>query len=258
MKQQVNDYKGYFETTIAAGKSFIRVQSFEKWYANQVKYHKIDGEEPGRELRRRSYGIRDIAGMLGISEATVYSLIKRDGIQTVLVDDWTRIPKKAFDTWYAGQNKYRTEEDRRKDEEREPEAITMPEMARLLGIQREQVYALLKSRKFGTILETVEISGKRKVTRESFQRFLDSQDQYHIIRPEGTQEPAAVTPFLTVSQAAETAGISRQAIMKAIEKECFPCLRQYGLLRIPRDGFEAWLKSRENTAVRIPRKTSED
>ena len=44
-------HKGVFETKQILGKMWIDRVSFEKWYANQVKYHKVTGEEPGMELR---------------------------------------------------------------------------------------------------------------------------------------------------------------------------------------------------------------
>nr|WP_296052645.1 hypothetical protein [uncultured Blautia sp.] len=31
---------------VSAGKMRINIASFEKWYANQIKYHKVTGEEP--------------------------------------------------------------------------------------------------------------------------------------------------------------------------------------------------------------------
>ena len=86
-------HKGFFETRIAAGKTWGDIPSFEKWYANQVKYHKVTGEEPGRELKTRSYSPRDISQMLGICEQGVYELIKKEGIETITVDYWMRVPK---------------------------------------------------------------------------------------------------------------------------------------------------------------------
>ena len=38
----------------------------------------------------------------------------RDGIKTVTVDYWIRIPKKSFQEWYEKQSKYRTQKDREK------------------------------------------------------------------------------------------------------------------------------------------------
>lgn len=85
-----------------------------KWYANQVKYRKVIGEEPGKNLKKWSYSISEVAEMLEISETTVYDLIKREGVKTVTVDYWIRIPKKSFQEWYEKQLKYRTQKDRKK------------------------------------------------------------------------------------------------------------------------------------------------
>ena len=42
-------HKNFFKTEVIGGMMRIDLVSFEKWYANQVKYKKVDGEEPGKE-----------------------------------------------------------------------------------------------------------------------------------------------------------------------------------------------------------------
>lgn len=71
-------HKNVFESKKIAGKMRVNIGSFEKWYANQVKYRKITGEEPGQELNEWSFSARDIAHLLGITEAVAYDLIKRE------------------------------------------------------------------------------------------------------------------------------------------------------------------------------------
>ena len=44
-------HKNVFETRTICGKMWVNIESFEKWYANQVKYQKVTGEEPGVELK---------------------------------------------------------------------------------------------------------------------------------------------------------------------------------------------------------------
>ena len=44
-------HKNVLESKEIAGKIRINIASFEKWYANQIKYHKVTGEEPGKELK---------------------------------------------------------------------------------------------------------------------------------------------------------------------------------------------------------------
>lgn len=94
-------HKNFFKTEVILGKMRVELESFEKWYANQVKYHKVTGEEPGLELKKSSYSPRDIAEMLQISEGLVYEKMKKAGVEFVLVNYWKRYPKKAFDKWYA-------------------------------------------------------------------------------------------------------------------------------------------------------------
>ena len=149
----------------------MNIASFEKWYANQVKYHKVNGEEPGKNLKKWSYSISEVAKMLGISETTVYDLIKRDGIKTVTVDYWIRIPKKSFREWYEKQSKYRTQKDREKDKELEGTTITMPEMARLLGTTRSQVYEILKNSKYSHFLKWLKLQRRKELQKRAFRNF---------------------------------------------------------------------------------------
>jgi len=178
-------HKGFFETRIFLGKTWVVRESFEKWYANQTHYRKVNGEAPGKKLLEHSYAARDMAGMLGLSEATVYEIIKREKLNTVVIDHTIRVPKETFDSWYAGQDRYRTEEDRNRDAEAESASITMPEMARLLGLNRRQVYTILNGRRYKDLFEIVVIAGRKRITRESFYRFLEVQERYRLY-----EEPA--------------------------------------------------------------------
>ena len=48
-------HRKFFRTETIGGMMRIDLESFEKWYANQVKYRKVVGEAPGKELREKSY-----------------------------------------------------------------------------------------------------------------------------------------------------------------------------------------------------------
>lgn len=125
-------HKQCFETILVEGKMRVVIDSFEHWYANQIKYKKVDGTPPGEELRSNSYSPPEIAEMLGLSESVIYDIIKRYDIETFQADYWTRVRKDVFEAWYKSQTKYRTKEDRERDAELEAASMTMPEMARLL------------------------------------------------------------------------------------------------------------------------------
>ena len=139
-------HKNVFDSKEIAGKIRINIASFEKWYANQIKYHKVTGEEPGKELKSWSYSVKEVADLLGVDEYLVYDLLKKNQMEAVIVDYWKRIPKESFQNWYKSQSRYRTKEDRKKDALLEDATITMPEMAQLLGTTRSSVYTILDSR----------------------------------------------------------------------------------------------------------------
>lgn len=182
-------HQNRFETETIRGKMWVNVSSFENWYANQVKYRKINGEEPGQILNEWSYSVRDIAGMLNVSESRVYELAKNGAFEPIHIDDRIRIPRASFDTWYSSQDHFRNEEDRRKDVEAVRDTITLPQMAALLGIPRKQVYGILKSPKYAKYFSIVTYAGRRRVTKESFAAFLDGQDRYALVA-ENTAETA--------------------------------------------------------------------
>lgn len=151
-------HKQCFETVMVKGKMRIVIDSFEHWYANQVKYKKVDGPPPGEELRSYSYSPQELAEELGVSDSIVYDLIKRYDIETFEVDYWMRIHKDVFAAWYKTQFRYRTKADRDRDAELEAASMTMPEMARLLLISRKEVYnILLTGRDAPTLFHAIEV-----------------------------------------------------------------------------------------------------
>ena len=149
-------HKNVFESKEIAGKIRINIASFEKWYANQIKYHKVTGEEPGKKLKSWSYSVKEVADLLGVDEYLVYDLLKKNQMEAVIVDYWKRIPKESFQNWYKSQSRYRTKEDREKDALLEDATITMPEMAQLLGTTRSSVYTILDNPKYSHFFESLK------------------------------------------------------------------------------------------------------
>ena len=92
-------HKNVFESKEIAGKMRINIASFEKWYANQIKYHKVTGEELGKELKAWSYSVPEISEILEINDTVVYDLINKNNMEVVVVDYWKRIPKDSFQKW---------------------------------------------------------------------------------------------------------------------------------------------------------------
>ena len=261
-------HKNVFESKKIAGKMRVNIGSFEKWYANQVKYRKITGEEPGQELNEWSFSARDIAHLLGITEAVAYDLIKREKIDTVKVDYWNRIPKEVFWNWYNNQSRYQAVEDRKAKKDLYAATISMPEIAKLLGISRKAVYTILKSRKYGKLFETVVIADQKRITKESFQKFLNEQDEYQLdpsndyeelskeenialatfrrkkLLETGNRRSNGNLNYLTPEEAAMMAKVSRSTVVNWYQQEEFPIIYVGNRIRIRRREFEKWLKER--------------
>ena len=155
-------HKNYFETKTAIGKMWVDIASFENW------------------IREWTYSAKDISQMLGIVEAGAYDLIKRESIETVIIDDRIRVPKKAFHEWYAGQSHYRTQEDRQADAKIEESTLSLPQVAALLGVPRNTVYSILRGERYQHFFEIIVVAGRKRVTKESFAAFLKGQDHYRL------------------------------------------------------------------------------
>lgn len=266
-------HKEYFDTVLVSGKMRVVNESFEHWYAGQVKYRKVTGEPPGQRLRQESYSARDMAEILGVSEDVAYSIIHRYELPTILVDYWKRVPRDAFETWYASQSKYRTLEEREKDAELERNSMTRPEMARLLDVPRKIVYEIMRSERGRKTLQVIELAGKKRILNRSFEIWYAGQTEY--LKPEDRADhleaanlhyadclkslpakkkkapPKAVSSnpeYLTVDEAALLAGVDRSRILKWVRRSRFPVVRSgKKLIRIPRTEFENFLLTMHET-----------
>lgn len=252
-------HKNCFETILVAGKMRIKLDSFEKWYSMQIKYKKVDGPPPGEALKQLSYSPRDIAQMLEVSEDIVYSIIKRDHLETIKVDYWMRVPVDVFERWYNSQTRYRTKEDRERDAQLEQDTVSIPEIAWMLGIHRKDVYAFINAKENQGRFRFVMVADRKRITRDSFMRWLDTQDRYHILTAaereklerEKALEEAKNAPrepknpkFYTIEEITYFFGIHRSSIYKWIKEGTIPARKFGNSWRIPREEFEDWMDFR--------------
>ena len=176
--------KSYFKTITVAGKKRVMIDSFEAWYANQCKYRKVDGTPPGEEIQRTTLSVTELGQLLGISEASAYVLISKGHLEQVPVLGKMRITRDSFKQWYKTQCAYRTDVDQALDDEQMQTAYTMPDIGRLLGLHRNQVYYLVAKNLF----ETVQIGNRKCITKASFHHWYESQSHYKLVAEDGTQE----------------------------------------------------------------------
>lgn len=236
--------KHYFKQIQIRGRRRVDIESFEKWYANQIKYQKVDGSPPGLELKRNSYSARDISQMLGICEQGAYDLIRSKNLPVITVDYWMRVPKEAFDYWYEHQAHYRNQADRARDAVYEADTLTMPEMARTLGVTRSKVYSILKNPKYKDQLEIVVIAGKKRITKESFNRWYSAYKK-QLPREERPHKPSPVRKpdneaYYTLDEISEIYGINRNTPLKWIKKGFITSKKIGRCTCVPRQEFDAW------------------
>lgn len=178
-------HKKYFDTVMVNGKMRVEIKSFENWYVNQVRYKKVDGPEPGAKLRERSFSIAELAALLGIDTDSVYELLQRAPIKTHIVNCQKRVDRKSFENWYKKQEHYRTKEDREQDREAEEASVSLPEMGAMIGLDRNQTYALVNDT---PELQVIRIGGRRRVMKTSFEEWYANQDTYRKFEELAPQE----------------------------------------------------------------------
>lgn len=217
--------KHFFKTVQVNGKTRVVTESFEKWYDNQLKYRIIGGPPPGKELCKRAYTVQDISEMLGIDDSTAYRLVIREKIPYITVDYVMMIKKGEFESWYKGQARYRTCEDRARDEALEESSMTMPEMARLLGVPRQTVYGILNSKKYEGCFDVIVIADRKRITKESFEKWYASQDKYRKAGQKTTRKAERPIPeidleaeFYTAEEAATIADVHVYTVYRWIKE----------------------------------------
>lgn len=242
-----------------------------------AEFHEVANEIAKNSLYQRKESeertimtVHEMGDLLGIKKTDRYWLLHKGFFKTKVVLGKTWIDIASFDKWYASQSRYRTRADREKDLAAEAATITMPEMARLLGTTRSTVYSILNNPNYKEFFDFVVIADKKRITKESFQRFLDGHDRYHLdARNEYTEvaaeENMALADFrrkklfksgvrrgngnknyLTRAEAAMLAKVSKPTIDYWANQGHYTILKIGELVRIPRAEFEDWLNYREN------------
>ena len=246
-------HREFFKTEIIGGMMRVDIESFEKWYANQVKHKKVDGEEPGRELIKGSYSFQDAANLLGVNSACLYEIWKKEERKTIEVDFVKRIPKEEFENWLSEQTVYKKSDRIPTISNMEKGYIRFKETARLLNIQEDTMLKLIRTGKYKSLFEVRVFDNKKWISRKSFRLFLNAQNEYRITdNDENTSSDNLIIEtkeYISRNEAAELAGVKVSTITKWIQAGAFPCVGAGKVPRIKRADFLAWLN--ESRKVRM-------
>ena len=237
-------HRNFFKTEIINGIMRVDLESFEKWYANQVKHKKVNGEEPGSELNKNSYSFREAANLLGIYEADLYAIWKENDLETFAVDYVKRISKDVFEKWYCNQSKYHKLDHIPTLEELETNYILVREVAELLNISHDELVKLIRYGKYKDIMDVIVFDNKRWILKNSFQTFLNAQNEYCIVRNDEESNHhinIETKEYISREEAATLAGVTKSTITKWMQANKFICVGAGKVLRIRRDDFLQWL-----------------
>ena len=137
-------HRNFFQTYIVNGQMRVDIASFEKWYANQVKHKKVNGEEPGAELMKSSYSFRDAANLLGITKEKLSVITRasrfKEYFEIRVFEDKKWISKKSFQYFLNAQSVYQVTSEPEKEDPAEhgnmetKEYVSRQEAAALAGV----------------------------------------------------------------------------------------------------------------------------
>ncbi len=211
-------HKGYFKTSYINGVMRVDLESFEEWYANQVKHKKVNGEKPGKVLCQESYSFRDAANLLGIHSSNLYEIWRNEGLDFITVDYVKRIPVDVFEEWYKNQIMYKKVDVLPTISELEENYIPIGDAANSLGITREKMAAITRISAFKDVFEIIVYEDKKWISKKSFQQFLNAQSVYQVVsenKEDSDQEEQLVTKeYISVKEAAALAGVTSSTIIR--------------------------------------------
>lgn len=252
-------HRDFFETKIIDGKMRVDIASFEKWYANQVKHKKVNGEEPGLELAKTSYSFKDAANLLGIHDANLYEIWRTENLETITVDFVRRIPIDAFNRWYENQIMFQKKDKLPTITELEKDYIPLADAAELLEITREKLSVITRTSRFKELFEIQVFDSKKWISKSSFQKFLNAQNVYQVRKrtkmelllddKEESAEKFAAKEMIKRQEAADLAGVTTATITKWMQLGRFSYAGAGRSLRINRNEFLAWLKEYQEGGV---------
>lgn len=247
-------HRKFFKTEIIGGQMRVHIESFEKWYANQVKHKKISGDKPGEELIKTSYSFKDAANLLGIHDSSLYDIWRKENLETITVDFVKRIPVAAFEKWYENQIMYRKADKMPSITELEADCITLQEAAALLGITREKLSVITRTSRFKDMFEIRVFENKKWISKKSFRQFLNAQNVYKTITDKEAkkqeQNPCIRTgKFISRAEAAVLAGVTTAAVTRWMQAGHFPYKGTGRSLRINRNEYLKWLREYKEGAL---------
>lgn len=117
--------------------------------------------------------VPDVMRILGLGKTATYRLINQCRFKTYLVLGKMRVDVDSFEDWYAGQFHYEKVNGERPGK-KYGKTLSPLTVAKVLGIPRSTANDLMND----GIVEFIWVDGKRRIKRESFDKWYASQSKY--------------------------------------------------------------------------------
>ena len=188
--------------------------------------------------------VRQMGDLLGLKKTERYFLIHKKYFTTNIIKGQIFVDIESFEEWYKNQLTYRKISGEAPGQEISKNTYSISEVAEILYVTESTVYVILKDTK----IPTVEIDHRTRIQKDAFDQWY--HDQIYCRDIKETQNPIrtrllreSADRFISVKEASEIAGISRQAMIKHLDKGHIDYVRFGRDIRISRDSFVEWLNS---------------
>lgn len=151
----------------------------------------------------------------------------------------------SFEEWYANQFHYK-KIDGTPPGQNWAHTLSVHDVAVLLGVSDSAVYDILRTKP----LPTITVSGKRRIEKESFEKWYSAQSHYKKVSERSElmfEEKVAELNgkkqkgSYTVAEVQKILGISRPAVYALIGQHLFRTVMLDNQYRIVKSSFDAWL-----------------
>lgn len=184
---------------------------------------------------RTSMSVVEMGRLLGLSKTEAYWLVKKNYFKTIEVGNRMRVMIDSFESWYANQFKYRKIDGTMPGEDLMKTTYAVDELGHLLGLKEAASYALISKGHF----DVVEVLGKRRITKDSFDKWYSSQKEYRTLEDQA-READVVASTYSVLEIAKMLGTSKQAIFAMVSKGLFDVQIVGRMKRITKESFHCW------------------
>ena len=112
LEAQLEDIASALAAEYVLGKRRVTKESFERWYASQTDYRTVEDQELDADIMASTYGLPEMARMLGVHRQTIYYIVANEDFELIKVGRYKRATKESFEKWYHNQTRYQLAEDR--------------------------------------------------------------------------------------------------------------------------------------------------